>query len=118
MTRDLRPPVTTQLKAYGATDKGRIRPTNEDSFAVREDLGLCVIADGMGGHNAGEVASRVAVEAVVDCCATIPDSWPFGYDDSLSADGNLQRPWLHRANLSTLETAITSDRYIGTGKTL
>ena len=44
--------------AYGLTDKGRVRPTNEDCFAIQEELGLCVIADGMGGHNAGEVAAR------------------------------------------------------------
>jgi serine/threonine protein phosphatase PrpC len=106
------------LRAFGVTDKGRIRPTNEDCFAVREDLGLCVIADGMGGHNAGEVASRLAVDAVVETCASMPESWPFGYDESLSADGNLLRTAIHRANVSILETAITSDRYTGMGTTL
>ena len=54
------------LRAYGLTDKGRTRPTNEDCFAIQEELGLCVVADGMGGHNAGEVAARLAVDAVVD----------------------------------------------------
>ena len=54
------------LQAYGLTDKGRVRPTNEDCFAIHEELGLCVVADGMGGHNAGEVAARLAVDAVVD----------------------------------------------------
>ena len=54
------------LRAYGLTDKGRVRPTNEDRFAIQEELGLCVVADGMGGHNAGEVAARLAVDAVVD----------------------------------------------------
>jgi serine/threonine protein phosphatase PrpC len=106
------------LRAVGVTDKGRIRPTNEDCFAVREDLALCVIADGMGGHNAGEVASRLAVDAVVETCATVPDEWPFGYDDSLSAAGNLLRTAVHRANVSILETAITSDSYTGMGTTL
>jgi serine/threonine protein phosphatase PrpC len=106
------------LRAFGVTDKGRIRPTNEDCYAVREDLGLCVIADGMGGHNAGEVASRLAVDAVVACCSAMPESWPFGYDESLSADGNLLRTAIHRANVSILETAITSDRYTGMGTTL
>src|SRR6266542_750702 len=106
------------LRAFGKTDKGRVRPTNEDCFAVREDLGLCVLADGMGGHNAGEVAARLAVDAVVDCCENVPYSWPFGYDDSLSPDGNLLRTAVHRANQSILETAITSDRYTGMGTTL
>jgi serine/threonine protein phosphatase PrpC len=109
---------TVVLHAFGMTDKGRVRPTNEDWFAIREDLGLCVIADGMGGHNAGEVASRLAVDAVVECCEHVPYSWPFGYDDSLSANGNLLRTALHRANQSILETAITSDRYTGMGTTV
>ena len=54
------------LVAYGITDKGRVRPTNEDCFAILEPLGFCVIADGMGGHNAGEVASRLVVDTVVE----------------------------------------------------
>jgi protein phosphatase len=54
------------LRAFGLTDKGRVRPINEDCFAIQEELGLCVIADGMGGHNAGEVAAQLAVDAVVD----------------------------------------------------
>jgi PPM family protein phosphatase len=106
------------LRAFGVTDKGRVRPTNEDCFAVREDLGLCVIADGMGGHNAGEVASRLAVDAVIETCASMPESWLFGYDESLSVEGNLLRTAIHRANVSILETAITSDRYTGMGTTL
>ena len=110
------------LYAHGATDKGRIRRTNEDCFAIREDLGLCVIADGMGGHNAGEVAARLAVDAVVEFFSTPekpePRPWPFGYDDTLSMDGNLLRTAIHFANVKILETAITSDRYTGMGTTL
>ena len=106
------------LRASGVTDKGRIRPTNEDCFAIREDLGLCVLADGMGGHNAGEVASRLAVDVVVDTCSTVQDTWPFGYEESLSVDGNVLRTAIHRANMSILETAITSERYTGMGTTV
>ncbi len=46
------------------TDVGRVRTNNEDSFLVDEELGLYIIADGMGGHNAGEVASKMACEII------------------------------------------------------
>ena len=50
--------------AFGLTDIGRKRLSNEDTFLVDDDLGLYVVADGMGGHNAGEVASGEAVETL------------------------------------------------------
>jgi serine/threonine protein phosphatase PrpC len=50
--------------AFGLTDIGRRRLSNEDSFLVDNELGLYVVADGMGGHNAGEVASGEAVDAL------------------------------------------------------
>ncbi len=46
----------------GLSDPGRIRPNNEDSYLIREDLGLFVLADGMGGAAAGEVASQIFVK--------------------------------------------------------
>jgi serine/threonine protein phosphatase PrpC len=126
--------VSAVLRAHGITDKGRTRPTNEDCFAIQEELGLCVIADGMGGHNAGEVAARMAVEAVVDACRTaldgsarlgpdvrpsIPDDrWPFGFDHALSEDANLLRTAILIANLQVLEAAITTDHCAGMGTTI
>jgi len=106
------------LRAYGLTDKGRVRPTNEDCFAIQEELGLCVIADGMGGHNAGEVAARLAVDAVVHLVREPDHSWPFGYDPELSADGNLLRTAIHLASVQILEAAITSDDCAGMGTTI
>ncbi len=50
--------------ATGITDRGLRRPSNEDVYRIREDVGLFLVADGMGGHAAGEVASGIAAEIV------------------------------------------------------
>lgn len=55
-------------QAYGLTDNGNTRPSNEDAFLCRDDVGLWVVADGMGGHDAGELAS----EAVINGLWNIP----------------------------------------------
>jgi protein phosphatase len=115
------------LRAYGSTDKGPFRPTNEDCFGIDEHLGLCALADGMGGHNAGEVAARMAVDAVTDYVrvaileeATRDDqmSWPFGFDPSLSRVGNVLRTAVMMAHVQILDTAMSVDRYSGMGTTM
>jgi serine/threonine protein phosphatase PrpC len=118
------------FRAFGATEKGPVRPVNEDCFAVHPDLGLCVLADGMGGHNAGEVAARMVVEGVVEhvrrataappsVCGELPASLvPFGTDPNLSADANLLRNAILLANAEILETSIRSRRFAGMGTTV
>jgi serine/threonine protein phosphatase PrpC len=106
------------LRAAGFTDTGRIRPTNEDCFGINEALGLCVVADGMGGHNAGEVASRIAVDAVIDYVRSAGSDWPFGYVAALSEDANLLRTAIQIANLQILEAALTTNDYAGMGTTI
>jgi serine/threonine protein phosphatase PrpC len=53
------------IRYFGISDVGCARPSNEDSFALEPDLGLYVVADGMGGAQAGEQASRIAIETIV-----------------------------------------------------
>jgi serine/threonine protein phosphatase PrpC len=115
------------LRAYGSTDKGPLRPTNQDCFGIDEHLGLCVLADGMGGHNAGEVAARMAVDAVTEYVrlAVLEGalryddmSWPFGYEPSLSRAGNLLRTAVLVANVQILDAAMSVDRYSGMGTTI
>lgn len=85
------------------THPGLRRPQNEDSFCARPDLGLFLVADGMGGHAGGEVASRLAIEAIETFIAesTGPDIdtvWPFQYDAALSLDANRLRTAFRLAN--------------------
>ena len=54
----------TILRGGAATDVGRVREINEDRFLQRDDLGLFAVADGVGGHQAGEVASQTSVETI------------------------------------------------------
>jgi serine/threonine protein phosphatase PrpC len=110
------------LKAHGMSDPGPVRKINEDGFAIEEDLQLFVVADGMGGHAAGEVASSLAIESIVgfirrsnedaDC------SWPYGIEPNLSMCGNRLRTAIHLANRRVFRAAEKYDEYTGMGTTV
>ena len=89
---DKKPMATT---SRSASDVGRRRDHNEDAYFVDDGLQLYVVADGMGGHAAGEVASRLAVESIENFVRRSRDgedySWPYGIDTSLTLDGNRLR---------------------------
>jgi len=95
---------------------------NEDCFAIDERASLCVVADGMGGHNAGEVAARIAVTTLVDLCGSTArcqeSPWPFGFDPGTSEAGNLLRTAVHTANIRILELAGASPDHVGMGTTI
>src|SRR5262245_49561371 len=83
--------MTLYLEHAAATHVGR-RSNNEDNFCAEPSLGLYAVADGMGGYEGGEVASRVTVESLVQFFrreATDGEStWPFGLDRALSLGEN------------------------------
>jgi len=91
------------ISSAAATHPGLRRAGNEDAYCVRPDLGLYMVADGMGGHAAGEVASKLAVEAVE---AFIEDTrtadanrtWPFPYNPAISFEANRLVAALRLAN--------------------
>jgi len=106
------------LRASGITDKGGVRPTNEDWFVVDDALRFLAVADGMGGHRAGEVAAHVAIDAMLDLLRHPPSDWTHGYDPAISPAANLLRTSVHFANEIVLQTADTSDNYAGMGTTI
>jgi protein phosphatase len=85
------------------TDPGLRRSSNEDSFCTRPDLGLFVVADGMGGHAAGEVASRVAVDTIETFISETAGAdknrtWPFPFEHTISLEGNRLKAAFRLAN--------------------
>jgi serine/threonine protein phosphatase PrpC len=104
------------------TDVGRKRKGNEDSLFANANDGLFIVADGMGGHAAGEVASRVAVEAINEfVCLTSRDNeitWPFGLDDTISYDGNRLKTAVRYANEKVLDAMRQQAEYEGMATTV
>ncbi len=113
------------LRACGVSDRGRARPTNEDCFGIEDALQLCVVADGIGGHQGGEVAARLAVDAVAEFfrerarpSEPAASPWPMGFDPELSENGNLLRTAIQLASLRILEAAVTDTGLVGMGTTI
>lgn len=110
------------LTAHGITDTGRVRKSNEDALFWSLDLGLFVVADGMGGHNAGEVASQLTVDTIQDFIvktrADTECTMPFGIDTRLSWHGNRLSTAIRLANTHVHHTGLTSPECSGMGTTV
>ena len=104
----------------GHTDIGRRRPLNEDSIYAED--GVFLVCDGMGGHKAGEVASKLAVEAIAGFLrrsAEDPEmTWPYGYDPGLPHDANRLSTAIKLANRVVFRKTVSEDDYTGMGTTV
>jgi serine/threonine protein phosphatase PrpC len=104
------------------TDVCRKRKGNEDSLFVNPEQKLFVVADGMGGHAAGEIASRIAVDSINEfVCLTGGDeeiTWPFGLDETISYDGNRLKTAVRFANKKVLEATKEKSEYEGMATTV
>lgn len=107
--------------AAGITDVGLQRDHNEDSFAILKEHALYIVADGMGGHRAGDVASRLATEAIVDffrATAAEDFTWPFHFDSRLSEEENRLLTGIKIANRQIIERSMRSRECHGMGTTV
>ena len=114
--------MTPQI--WGMTDRGMQRTANEDCLYVDPDRELVLVLDGMGGHRAGEVASRLAMETIsaffkenvanpLDPTEIFED-----YDHSFSYHANLLRQATYMANRVVLEKSQESEEHLGMGSTV
>jgi len=104
------------LEFYSATDVGRARDNNEDSVALDESVGLAVLADGMGGYNAGEVASQMLTGFIrAELGRWLKES---GASASASDVRRAMDICVDNANRAIFNAANTNPRYAGMGTTL
>ena len=110
------------ITVHGVTHPGRVRKINEDGFYYDVQLGLYLVADGLGGHNAGEIASRLALESVLGFIQRTREdeefTWPFGVETGLSYDANRIRTALRLANRRVFQMSESGPQYGGMGTTV
>ncbi|MEK7443646.1 MAG: PP2C family serine/threonine-protein phosphatase [candidate division NC10 bacterium] len=108
------------FEVHGETDVGRRRQLNEDAIFAAD--GLFIVCDGMGGHKAGEVASRLATDVIANFIKRSQNdpelTWPCGFDPRLSEDANRLSTAIKLANRTVFHTSQSSDDYSGMGTTV
>ena len=110
-----------KVRFVGLTDTGKVREHNEDTIAVDPEIGLLVLADGMGGYNAGEVASGIAVKTIVNLVRESVEREDMRVHDGgsgMSRPAIILRDAIHRANKIIYQTARTQPQCEGMGTTV
>lgn len=110
-----------KLQCVGLTDTGRVREHNEDTIAWDAGMGLLVLADGMGGYNAGEVASGIAVKTIVNLVREAIEHEDLSVADPASGMSRVSiilRDAITRANKIIYQTARTQPNCEGMGTTV
>jgi protein phosphatase len=113
--------LKAKLRCVGQTDTGRVRDHNEDTIAYDADIGLLVLADGMGGYNAGEVASGIAVKTIAGLVHDAVEREDLRINDStagLTRASIILRDAILRANKIIFQTARTQPQCEGMGTTV
>jgi len=114
--------MAMNFRAFGLTDIGRKRKHNEDSFVIDISEGLFVVADGMGGHAAGEVAAKIAVdtieEFITDTSQKMESTWPFQYNHQWRFNSNRLAVAVEKANERVISAVAKQPALKGMGTTL
>jgi serine/threonine protein phosphatase PrpC len=111
-----------RIEVAGETNVGMKRTHNEDNFSIIEENGLYIVADGMGGHASGEIASKMAVDAMREFFALTANdperTWPYKMDRSKGYEENRLITGIKLANLRIFESSQRDPRQRGMGTTI
>ena len=113
--------LSQSLEIATCTDPGMVRSHNEDSIAADGGNGLVVLADGMGGYNAGEVASGMATTVIItEMRQILSNAKPYDVDQRTNEEvaARLVREQVLKANTSIYQAAQSQPQYAGMGTTL
>src|SRR5687767_140077 len=111
-----------RIEVAGNTHVGMKRNHNEDSFLLLPEEQLFCVADGMGGHSSGEIASKIAVEELAEffrlTSRDIDATWPYKMDKTRNYDENRLATGIKLANMRIFERASVETKFKGMGTTI
>jgi serine/threonine protein phosphatase PrpC len=110
-----------QTRFAGMTDTGLLREHNEDSLLLMPEYGIVAVADGMGGHRSGDVASQLAISTLADFFEIVvghDGTWPFPADPQRSDEENYVITGLRLANRRIFDRSLRTMADFGMGTTI